>query len=443
MKSIDKGTRFDDALPRMADLIARFLGAEALECNCILRDAEGNLTLVLRDTFPAETVSQLEQALKNSLHTYAAQPPVCTPDDLLDSSLADPSRDRWELITTETGPLFARIVERRLVGQDWLRGIAPRIPGTPPIVVFSSHKGGVGRSTALAVASAEFAARGKSILAIDLDLEAPGLGGMFMPKHEIPEFGAIDYYVENGRGGVDSGFIRNMVSVSPLTQGRGQVLVVPATGRRCHEHPQNMIGKLSRAYLEDLDTQEGTPKTFLDQTRILISELCQYHPVDAVFVDARAGLNETTAATIQGLAADVLLFGIDTPQTWDGYRYFLSHLARFKHLATDDDWRLKIKMVHAKAALSPRAWSHYRDKAFDLFAEHLYDEVHEELSYDTVPFGFDINDADAPHHAWPILVDSTYFEFDPLQNQDQFEKEIYDRTFGLFLGKLAERLEFQ
>ena len=90
----------------------------------------------------------------------------------------------------------------------------------PAVVVFASQKGGVGRSTALAVAAIEFAHRGKSILAIDLDLEAPGLGGMLLPADELPAFGALDYYVEGGRGPIDEGFFSDMVSISPLRAGR-------------------------------------------------------------------------------------------------------------------------------------------------------------------------------------------------------------------------------
>jgi hypothetical protein len=87
----------------------------------------------------------------------------------------------------------------------------------------------------------------------------------------------------------------------------------------------------------------------------MIRDLAARHHYDVIFVDARAGLNETTAATVQGLGADVLFFGIDTPQTWDGYRYFLAHLARFKPLTGVDDWRFRLKMVHAKAAPSEEA----------------------------------------------------------------------------------------
>jgi hypothetical protein len=336
---------------------------------------------------------------------------------------------------------FVRLIERRIIGQDWLRGIQPKIIGVPPVVVFASHKGGVGRSTALAVAAADFASRGKSVLAIDLDLEAPGLGGMFFKNRELPEFGTLDYFVENDRGNVDEDFLKNMSGISSLTEGKGQITLIPGIGRRCREFPQNVIGKLARAYLEDITENES--KSFLDQTREMITRVSADNRYDMVLIDTRAGLNETTAATIQGLGADVLFFGIDTPQTWEGYRYFLAHLARFKpaDASSDSDWRYQIKLVHAKAPPNPEAWARFRDRAFDLFAENFYDTVDEADDEDSEKsFGFDIDDPTAPHYAWPILNDATYFEFDPFARREQLFEPFYSRTFGPFLSRLSDRL---
>ena len=41
---------------------------------------------------------------------------------------------------------------------------------------------------------------------------------------------------------------------------------------------------------------------------------------DVILVDARAGLHETTAAAILAIGGDVLLFGLDHPQTFLGYK---------------------------------------------------------------------------------------------------------------------------
>jgi hypothetical protein len=432
--------RYDDALPIFTRLILQHLGQAGLNHNCFLRDADGNLTYVIRDAIAPAARNKLETAAKKSVGRYVTEVPIATPDELFDDALKNKTKDRQEYVITGRDGVFVRLVERRIVGQDWVRGIWPPIKGVPPIVVFASHKGGVGRSTALAIAAAELARRGNSILAIDADLEAPGLGEMFIPEKRQPRFGALDYFVENSRGTVGRTFLAQMRAPSTLTKGRGRVSVVPAVGTRCREFPQNVIGKISRAYLEDTSSDGLQQVTLLEQMREMIKDLCANQTYHAIFVDARAGLNETTAATVQGLGAEVLFFGVDTPQTWDGYRYFLAHLARFKPEGDGIDWRFRLKMVHAKALRDKRALANFRDNSFELFAEHLYDEIDESKKNDETPFGFDIDDPTAPHYAWPIMMDKKFYEFDPVAHPEQLSPDAYKVGFGDFISNLADRL---
>ena len=55
------------------------------------------------------------------------------------------------------------------------------------IVTFYSFKGGVGRSMAMAACAYLFAQRGLRTLAIDFDLEAPGLERYFFDDHAVLE----------------------------------------------------------------------------------------------------------------------------------------------------------------------------------------------------------------------------------------------------------------
>lgn len=434
--------RYDDALPKIVDLVRESLGPAALKRDCFLRDADGNITYVIRGNVTKEKRDALTKAVKAGMASYASEPPVATPAELFDESLEDTESDTLEYVETPSSAQFVRVVERRIVGQDWIRGIWPPIRKAPPIVVFASHKGGVGRSTALAIAAAEFARRGRSILALDVDLEAPGLGELFIPEDNQPIFGALDYFVENGRGTVDDRFLQQMRAPTALTRGRGKVYIVPAVGQRCRQFPQNVLGKISRAYLEDVSEDGRTRYTLLEQMRAMIEALTAQQKYDAIFVDARAGLNETTAATVQGLGADILFFGVDTPQTWDGYRYFLAHLARFKPTSGVEDWRFRLKMVHAKAQRNEQALASFRDNAFELFAEHLYDELKDDEMGKQETFGFDLDDSTAPHFGWPIYVDDSYYEFDPVTYHHQLSPERYDASFGRFIALLADRLGF-
>ena len=100
-------------------------------------------------------------------------------------------------------------------------------------------------------------------------------------------------------------------------------------------------------------------------------------------------------------------------------------------------------MVHAKAPDDSSAWAAFRDKAFDLFSEHLYDEAEASRSTDELIFSFDLDDSEAPHYAWPIIVEPSYFAFDPPELASQLTEPSYRRAYGFFLKNLAERLEFE
>jgi hypothetical protein len=435
-------TRYDDALPKYAALVRNVLGENGPLDNYFLRDASGRLTLILTQKIRDSERKRLLQGAKK-LKPYVGndQSALASPEDLLDPKLSEPDVGVFERIDHKNFRGFVRVVEHRIVGQDWLEPPRKPIEGVPPIMVFASHKGGVGRSTALAVASSALAENNYNVLVVDLDLEAPGLGGMLLRSKQLPKYGTLDYFVEGGLGSIGDDFLNDMIAVSPLTKGRGSVHVAPAIGARGEANPQNTLGKIARAYLEVSDLQGSVQQSFLDRARALIKSLSQRSRYDAIFVDARAGLNETTAASVLGLGADVLLFGVDSPQTFTGYRYFLSYLQRFRpDESTDDDWRARFRMIHAKASADPKMQADFRTRSFELFADTLYDleEGIEESS-----FNFDYDDTAAPHFAWPILNDSNYFEFNPLAQTTQLNKEVYDRTFGAFLKAIIDRLELR
>lgn len=433
-------TRYDDALPLLVDLLRKSMPPEFFINNLIFRDADGVLSVVLRDEIPEELLTAFEKK-ENNLGDYISSPVFLTPDDLFDTNLQEKDNDDWELVNIHGEQIYIRYVEKRIVGSDWVRGIlTDTIPSVPPIVVFASLKGGVGRSTALSVAGFEFAKRGKKVLAIDLDLEAPGIGSILLSHDNLPEFGALDYYVENGRSEISPEFIENLYQSSYKCENGGEIHVLPASGKRCHDHPENVLGKISRSYLETNEC--GIVKTFLDKTRDMISAICSHLSYDVIFIDARAGLNETTAATIQGLGADVLFFGIDTPQTWEGYKYFLSHLARYKNRTSlENDWRYKIKMIHAKAKPGEQSGKAYRDNSFDLFASYLYDEIDGNENAEGLPdaFSFDLDDYSAPHYAWPIYMSEAFYEYDP-QSSEKIPESIIEESYGDFIERLYERV---
>ena len=97
------------------------------------------------------------------------------------------------------------------------------------VTTFYSFKGGVGRSMALANVAVELARRGRRILVVDFDLEAPGLDtfDVLRPQDEVP--GIIDFvheYLDSNRA-PDAG---RFLSRSPDVGDRGGELWIMPSG---------------------------------------------------------------------------------------------------------------------------------------------------------------------------------------------------------------------
>jgi len=60
------------------------------------------------------------------------------------------------------------------------------------ILAFYSFKGGVGRSMAVLNLAYSLAAKGRHVLVLDMDLEAPGLSGFLHREKEIAGFARFD-----------------------------------------------------------------------------------------------------------------------------------------------------------------------------------------------------------------------------------------------------------
>lgn len=447
-------SHFDDSLPIFVNAIFNIVGAEVVTSGWVLRDSSGLLAFVSSKPLTEEEIERAVAAARAAIPRYCREDWVLVDADYPGmSTVIERSHVYVEKVEVQGTPLSIRMVDQRIVGADWLQPPAPSvISSQPPRYVFASLKGGVGRTTALAVVATDLAELGRKVLVIDMDLEAPGIGNMLLPADELPKFGLLDAYIESSLSNIDDDFLFDMVAPSPFGRGKGLIDVAPAVGQIAQGYPANVLAKLARAYVESVES-DGKISNFTGKTRQLIESLAGLKKYDAVLIDARAGLNESTAAAILGLGAEVLLFGEDTPQTFAGYRYLLGHLARFPR-DDDDDWLLRLKMVHAKASPQAARQQMFRDKAHTLFQEFLYqelpldihsveaDEVASIENSVSIP-EFSIDDPEAPHYALAILRDSNYFEFDPLGVPNQLTQVVYEKTYQSILGRLNPARDFE
>jgi MinD-like ATPase involved in chromosome partitioning or flagellar assembly len=426
---------FDDSLGLLAQTVRQTLGDDALRHGVVLRDATGRLTFIApREATSEEERAHVAKALSEALGPYArSDEPVMFLDESGASALmADPTA-----LPCEVGGAFCQLLDRRIVGAGWLD--SPIAETTfPPRIVFASLKGGVGRTTALALAAADLARRNSNLLLVDLDLEAPGLGAFLLDDERLPEFGVLDFLVESGIGGVPEANIGDFVGVSALTTaGGGRVDVAPVLGRRSLAHPENVLPKLARALIEDV-APDGRTITVAEKMSTMIARLETRGGYDAVLIDARAGVSELAAPALLGLGATILLFGTAQRQTIEGYQVLFAALKQLAERdlrsGRDAEWRLALKAVYAKATLNDNLAQRHRDELYELFADNLYDKEGEANLKEEV--AFEIDDPDAPH--WPIVIpfDQKFADFDPLRVPGQFTQVFYEQTFRPFLTAL-------
>jgi MinD-like ATPase involved in chromosome partitioning or flagellar assembly len=423
---------FDDSIPRLVGAVRRALGDETLRAGVILRDASGRLSFVAPNAPASEDDRRRAMlSINEALGAYARPDRAIAfvGDPGAGQLLADPLR-----LPLLVDGIFCQLVDRRIVGAGWLEPPDSSI-SSPPRFVFASLKGGVGRSTALTVLAADLARRNRNVLVVDLDLEAPGLGALLLDDERMPQFGVIDFLVENGITGVSDAILGDFVGTSALTTGGGgRVDVLPALGRRALANPENILPKLARAMIEDV-TEQGDTLSVGNQISTMITRLTNQAEYDAVLIDSRAGLAELAAPAVLGLGATVLLFGTAQKQTIQGYRALFSGLKllaqRDRAAGGEASWRLMLKPVYAKASLETEVSAQFRDDLYELFADCIYDA---EENQDNEGINFDIDDDSAPH--WPLVIPfgPNFVDFDSARAPDQLAQSFYEQTFRPFIN---------
>jgi MinD-like ATPase involved in chromosome partitioning or flagellar assembly len=425
--------RFDTSLPILVQTVIGVLGDKAFDTGRAFRDPFGRVGYVTSVAIDQEKASALKTALAAALDAFAYDDgTVIGPDDFpFDRLWAAPTR--WERIELEgKDPVYVHIADRRIVGQDWLLSPADATGIMPPRLVFWSVKGGGGRSTALCVLAAHLAQNNYNVLVVDADIEAPGLGAMLLDKNTRPPFGLIDALADWGLTDWSDEALAECVAASMLTQtsgGQGGIIdVVPAVGAVTLKSPENMIAKLSRAFLEK-PKRGGEPETVRNQLRQFIDRITALpgKRYDAVLIDARAGLAEISASAL-GLGANVLVFGVNQTQTFEDFSYLFAHLSRLPvPTDADKDWRRQFRFVEAKA--DPQTdGATFRERLYDVLADFFY-----EADEGDDPFTYSLDDEDGLHQAMRINFDFPYMRFDPVVNAAQLREDTYRAAFAAFL----------
>ncbi len=233
----------------------------------------------------------------------------------------------------------------------------------PPIVVtFYSLRGGVGRSTALAYTAQILASRGRKVVCVDMDLEAPGLAALFGREKDIGEgLGLVHALTALDRGEEPD------LSTYLLRLSESNDLYCLPAGR-----PDANYARLLR-YIDPgaWYREERNP---LRQLVELLSKRLPFTP-DVVLLDARTGMTALSGPLLFDLSDMAVIVFFPHPQTATGTAALVRALlaARTRrdfnnHMLTPEP-RFLVSPVPASRA--PEVVRRYEHRAIEWIADWL------------------------------------------------------------------------
>jgi MinD-like ATPase involved in chromosome partitioning or flagellar assembly len=194
-------------------------------------------------------------------------------------------------------------------------------------ITFYSYKGGTGRSLALANAAVYLANLGFKVVAMDFDLEAPGLhyklsrnadGSPLSIQRGVVDF--VNVYLDEGQ--VSSPITDFLIRVPVSDNGKHLVHLVPAGQVPSREY----WSKLSRINWHELFYSENAKgvQIFMELRARVREEL----KPDFILIDSRTGITEMGGVATALLADKVVCLVLPTPENLDGARAVLRSLKR-------------------------------------------------------------------------------------------------------------------
>ena len=409
---MNRSVPFIDAEAKTASILvqqAKVLVDAGVRELCVVRDLPGRVRLVVpaADEGLADAVEAALEGFARDLSAVLG-PRAYDPEQAILALPLQAWRELCEHARVEdVGPLPVHWVDRLVTGAEWTAvPVSARVPGddsdaAPTRITLYSLKGGVGRSTTCALLARHLGAQGRRVLVVDLDLESPGVSDLLLAPDDYPEFGIVDWFVEDAVGQGDDVLSRLTGQPRWAQDLRGEVLVVPAHGRDAREY----VAKLGRVYL-DRPAGPGAVPAEPWSRRLLRMFSCLEEQVrpDVVLIDARSGLHDLAATAVTLLGAQVLAFAVDSPATWRAFRFLFEHWVRHG-MAERVRNRLTTVAAMVPETDSDRYIAVFREAAWNVYRDTLYDEVPAVDDESDPPdvFSFDLTDQEAPHAPWPVL----------------------------------------
>ncbi|WP_394225382.1 tyrosine-protein kinase family protein [Pseudoalteromonas spongiae] len=187
------------------------------------------------------------------------------------------------------------------------------------VVTFYSYKGGVGRTTSLALTATYLARMGKKVFVIDCDFEAPGLINFFnTAQSESQKPGVIEYLndiIFDNHTSLDN----YVYEVDKNYSGIGKINLMPAG---------NILGEAEDLmnYIEGIARLDLQSNILVDTLNNLAAKINDTYKPDVILVDSRTGFNNIFGS-LANISNTVISFLGDDVQNIPGTEYVTNLLA--------------------------------------------------------------------------------------------------------------------
>ncbi len=202
-------------------------------------------------------------------------------------------------------------------------------------ITFYSYKGGVGRTLAVANVAKYLAQFGQKTVAIDFDLEAPGLHYKFGLDKEnwSPQIkkGVLDYTYSFYSGGrIPKALQDYVVEVAPSAEGRGSIHLMPA-GNVLSSQYWRHLSQINWHEFFYADGAKGIP--FFLELKAQIEDV--YKP-DFLLVDSRTGVTEIGGVATILLPDKLVCLLLSNKENLEGARRVLRSIKSASRLPGQD-----------------------------------------------------------------------------------------------------------
>ena len=385
---------FDEAKQAGIAAVRTWVGATSQDVRAMLIvDLFGKLRLVLWSDAAADTTNLGQTLVSNCGAWWTGE--VLSINDL-DSVTAKVYESAWDSARLDEDEPQFRVHDRHRSRTAWFSGpIEPPWKASedgPPVIVFYSFKGGLGRSTLLASFAMQRARAGERVCVVDFDLDSPGAGRLLSADARglTARWGVVDFLLERSLADAP---LADYFHRCDRVAGAGEIVVFPA-GDLDGEYAD----KLARIDLEE------APQAHDSGLWKLLARVREELKPQWILLDARTGISEPAGQLLSGIAHLHVLLGTPQEQSWQGLNLVLDRLGKERVRAE----RPQAELLLVQAMVPTGEPGKAAKAAFFARAEEEFDARYyaaDEGDADTNDRFWTLGDKgsqDAPHASMPV-----------------------------------------